>query len=69
MLNAYAIQGIYFNKKKFIKEAKTTAKGIGFSDDDLNRFADKLENDLKKKKLSERNVKTFCNSFYSTLHL
>ena len=50
------------------KEAKTTAKGIGFSDDDLNRFADKLENDLKKKKLSERNVKIFCNSFYSTLN-
>ena len=68
MLNAYAIQGIYFNKKKFIKEAKTTAKGIGFSDDDLNRFADKLENDLKKKKLSERNAKIFCNSFYSTLN-
>lgn len=69
MLNAYAIQGIYFNKKKFIKEAKTTAKGIGFSDDDLNRFADKFENDLKKKRLNERNVKIFCNNFYSTLNL
>lgn len=69
MLNAYAIQGIYFNKKKFIKEAKTTAKGIGFSEDDLNIFADKLENDLKKKRLTERNVKTYCNSFYSSLNL
>ena len=69
VLKAYPFQGtVHFNKKRFMKEAKTTAKGIGFSDEDLNRFADKLENELKKKKLTERNVKTLCNSFYSTLN-
>ena len=68
VLNAYGAQGTYFNKGKFIKEAKTTAKGLGFSEEELKGLADKLEFEIMNKKISEKKVRTFCERYYSDLH-
>ncbi len=63
VLNAYDSQGMYFNKEKFKKDAKTTVKGIGLSEGHLNSFADKLERDIKGKKISESKIKEYCRVF------
>ena len=63
VLNAYSIKGNYFNKSKFIKEAKTTAKSIGFTDDSLVAFADSLEKSIKKQEIREADIPKYCDSF------
>lgn len=62
--SAYAIKDLYFNKEKFIKEAKTTAKGIGMSYEDLLVFADDLEKDIKRKKIKESKIKEYCREHF-----
>lgn len=69
VLNAYSIRGIYFNKPKFIKDAKTTAKAIGFSEDQLVLFADELEKNIKAKRIQEANVKKYCSDYFSRVDL
>lgn len=64
LLNAYAIDGIYFNKNKFIKDAKTTAKNIGHDEESLNAFADDLERRLKSRQLQEIDVKQYCKKYF-----
>ena len=67
VINAYAVQGMYFNKDKFIKDAKTTAKGIGITETDLCDFADGLEKDLKTRKIKEATVQDYCVDLYTKL--
>lgn len=69
VLNAYAVRDMYFNKSKFIKDAKTTAKAIGFSEDQIVLFADELEKNIKAKKVKEADVKKYCFDYYSRLGL
>ena len=69
VLNAYAVRDMYFNKSKFTKDAKTTAKAIGFSEDQLGVFADDLEKNLKAKKIKETSVKKYCTDYFSRLGL
>ena len=69
VLNAYAVRGIYFNKPKFIKDAKTTGKAIGFTEDQLISFADELERNIKARKIQEATVKTYCSDYFSRLEL
>ncbi len=64
VLNAYSVQNMYFNKEKFIKDAKTTFKSLGFSDLDLQIFSDSLEKDIKAKRIKEDTTKDFCTEFY-----
>lgn len=54
------IKGV-FNKKKFLTDAKTTAKKAGLSEDDLGRFADDLEQAIQKEHIKEQDVKSFCS--------
>ena len=65
VVNAYGIQGMYFNKEKFKKDGKTTAKGIGISESDLAIFADRLEKDIKGKKIKEATVQKYCVEWFS----
>ena len=65
VVNAYGIQGMYFNKEKFKKDAKTTAKGIGISEADLSVFADRLEKDIKAKRIKEATVQKYCVNWFS----
>ena len=65
VVNAYGIQGTYFNKEKFKKDAKTTVKGIGISEADLVVFADRLEKDIKTRKIKEATVQKYCAEWYS----
>ena len=67
VLNAYAVRDMYFNKPKFIKDAKTIAKAIGFSEDQLVGFADELEKSIKAKKIKEVNVKKYCSDYFSRI--
>lgn len=69
VLRAYAVRDMYFNKPKFIKDAKTTAKGIGFSEEQLALFADDLEKNIKAKKIKETTVKKYCSDYFSRLGL
>ncbi len=69
VLNAYAVRDMYFNKSKFMKDAKTTAKAIGFSEDQLASFADDLERGIKTKKIKEVNVKNYCTEYFSRMNL
>ena len=69
VLNAYSAWDMYFNKSKFTKDAKTTAKAIGFSEDQLVLFVDDLEKNLKSKKIKEASVKKFCTDYFSRLGL
>lgn len=69
VLRAYAVRDMYFNKQKFIKDAKTTAKGIGFSEEQLVLFADDLEKNIKAKKIKETTVKKYCSDYFSRLGL
>ena len=67
VLNAYSIRDMYFNKEKFKKEAKTTAKAIGFSEDQLGVFADDLEKKIKARKIQEVSVTKYCSDYFSRL--
>ncbi len=69
VLNAYAVRDMYFNKPKFIKDSKTTAKAIGFSEDQLVLFADDLEKNIKAKKIKEASAKKYCTDYFSRLGL
>lgn len=69
VLNAYAVRDMYFNKPKFIKDGKTIAKVIGFSEDQLVLFADDLEKSIKTKKIEEASVKKYCTDYFSRLGL
>lgn len=69
VLNAYVVRDMYFNKPKFMKDAKTTAKAIGFSEDQLASFADDLERRIKTKKIKEVNVKNYCTEYFSRTNL
>ena len=69
VINAYLVRDMYFNKAKFVKEAKTTAKAIGFSEDQLEAFADELERRIKAKKIKEDSVKKYCSDYYLKLKL
>ncbi len=64
VLNAYSVRDMYFNKEKFIKDAKTIFKSLGFSDLDLLSFADALEKDIQTKRIKEETVKNFCTEFF-----
>ena len=69
VLNAYAVRDMYFNKPKFMKDAKTTAKAIGFTEVQLVSFADDLERSIKTKKIKEANVKKYCTEYFSRVNL
>ncbi len=69
VLNAYAVRDMYFNKSKFMKDAKTTAKVIGFTEEQLVSFADDLERRIKLKRIKESNVQKFCAEYFSRLNL
>ncbi len=69
VLNAYAVRDMYFNKAKFIKDGKTTAKAIGFSENQYMLFADELEKNIKSKKIKEASVKKFCIDYFTSLGL
>lgn len=69
VLNAYAVRDMYFNKPKFMKDAKTTAKAIGFTEDQLVSFADDLERSIKTRKINEATVKKYCSDYFSRLDL
>lgn len=65
VVNAYGIRDMYFNKEKFKKDAKTTAKGIGIGEADLAIFADKLEKDIKARKIKETTVEKYCVEWFT----
>ena len=50
----------YFNKNKFISDAKTTAKKAGITEVKMNEFADKLEKAILKNHIRDESVKQFC---------
>lgn len=64
VVNAYDIDGMYFNKAKYIKEIKTTAKAIGILEEGLNLFADEIEEGMKSKIITPDNVRNYCISYF-----
>ena len=54
---------LVFNKEKFKKDAKTTAKGLGLSEMELSSFADVLEKNIRTKIINENDVKCFCEEY------
>ena len=69
VINAYGISGMYFNKTKFKKDMKATAKAIGFLEEDQDAFADDLESKIKQKKIRENDVKNYCLEYFTKLGL
>ncbi|MBQ7558483.1 MAG: hypothetical protein IJT00_10535 [Lachnospiraceae bacterium] len=67
VLNAYAIRDTYFNKNKFKKDAKTTAKEVGITGTDLDAFADMLERDIKAKRIKEAALQKYLEGCYKKL--
>ncbi|MBR1798104.1 MAG: hypothetical protein IJ757_08900 [Clostridiales bacterium] len=65
ILNSEAMVKPYFNKDKFLKDAKTTAKGIGFSEDSLEEFANRLEKGIISKNLKDSTAQRFCSDYYN----
>ena len=64
LVNAYEINGIYFNKDKFIKDAKTTAKKLGHEEDSLRVFADDFERKLKSRQIQEKDVQQYVAGYF-----
>ena len=64
LVNAYEIKGIYFNKDKFIKDAKTTAKKLGHEEDSLRAFADDFERKLKSRQIQEKDVQQYVAGYF-----
>ena len=64
LINAYEIKGIYFNKDKFFKDAKTIAKKLGRDEESLKAFADDLERKLKSRQLQEKDVQQYCKNAF-----
>lgn len=63
------VSGSYFNKEKFIKDAKTAFKGIGLTNDNLNEFTNRLDNEIKQKRISENKVQAFCYNYFSEFNI
>ena len=64
VLSAYTASGaVNFNKEKFIKEVKTTAKAMNLTDQTLTSFTDGLEKLLKRKRISEKEAQEYCAQF------
>lgn len=64
LVNAYEIKDIYFNKDKFIKDAKTTAKKLGHEEDSLRAFADDFERKLKLRQIQEKDVQQYVAGYF-----
>ena len=56
----------YFARNSFLKDAKTTAKGLGLSENDLTEFADQLEAKIMSRSLHERGVSEFCSDYFAS---
>lgn len=57
----------YFSKNTFLKDAKTTAKGIGLSDEELGAFADGLERKIMNRALHDADVPKYCADWLARL--
>lgn len=60
LCRAYVVNNAEFgswNRDSFIKTAKTTAKGLGLSDERLNEIADQIDRAVKRKDTSETNIR------------
>lgn len=55
----------YFSKNPFIKDVKSTAKALGFTDADIAAFADQLEAKIMSRSLRERGVSKFCSDYFA----
>ena len=60
---AYSTKDSYFNKNRFLKEVRTTAKALGFSESEIIAFADLLENGIKTKTIGKSDAKQFCMEY------
>lgn len=56
-------KNVYFNKNKFIRELKTTAKQIGINEDELLEFSELYEAELKKEHLNDVDAQNFCKNY------
>ena len=61
--------GTHFDEEKFIKDAKTTAKGAGLSPDDLQELAALIKHSAKKKKNTEKQIIELYREFISQKNL
>lgn len=57
----------YFSKNTFLKDAKTTAKGIGLSDEELSSFTDGLERKIMNRALHDADVPKYCADWLARL--
>ena len=75
LVAAYAIrsysatQFAYFNKSKFIKEIKTTAKAIGMTEDQLILFSDEFERQMQRTRLDETKAREFCVKYFKSVQV
>ena len=73
LVTAYALrsysstQFAYFNKDKFIKEIKTTAKAIGMTEQQLISFSDELERNMQKTRFDETKAREFCVAYFKSI--
>lgn len=67
LYNVYGADGnVYFNKSKFFKESQTTAKQLKISKEELLDFIDEFELQLKRKHMTEDNVRSFLIHYIDT---
>ena len=67
LYNVYGADGnVYFNKSSFFKESQTTAKQLKISKEELLDFIDEFELQLKRKHMTEDNVRSFLIHYIDT---
>lgn len=55
----------YFNRNAFLKDVKTTAKGVGLTEDELILFTNTLESHIMARTIQPRDVYQFCTNCLS----
>lgn len=66
LYTVYGADGkVYFNKSKFFKESKTTARQIRISEEELLNFINEFELQLKRKPMTEDDVRSFFTKYIS----
>ena len=54
---------IPFNEEKFLKEAKTTANGVGISPEALDQLANLLKKNVKHRNITEQKISEIYREF------
>ena len=63
--NSVGMTRPYFNRNAFLKDVKTTAKGVGLTEDELMIFTNTLESHIMARTIQPRDVYQFCTNCLS----